>query len=59
MMTLWSKFSIGTLLFSAFWALAPAAGPETFPVEETTIMQLQAAHLAGKTTARAVIRAYS
>src|SRR5262249_26859409 len=36
------------------WAAESAA----FPVEETTIAQLHAAYLAGKTTARAVTQAY-
>src|SRR5262245_24231449 len=51
------------LLASLMLRLAQRSGPSapaaaTFTVEETTIGQLQAAYLAGKTTAREVTQAY-
>jgi Asp-tRNA(Asn)/Glu-tRNA(Gln) amidotransferase A subunit family amidase len=44
------------LVFS--FVIAASARAQSFPVEETTIAQLHAAYLAGKTTAHEVTRAY-
>src|SRR5215472_17168341 len=46
------------LSFFIVFALAYTVEGETFPIEETTIAQLHAAYLAGRTTSREVTQAY-